>query len=364
MWVSRRVNIFLSVLRRGLSAVDDAAALRDALDATSFFATSMGRVGADFRPLLPAVFEPRCIASVVRHWSDGVNTLRETLKVCRDAGVASPLLGLAPSADLGDSGGLGTSLLKSQSTQTPAGDTPLPPRSLLSLPPLARLVNAYLTGFNELRRCLLPGTFLPLRSAMDVSLSDVRQILQTNERAVLAPGLRGEAARLREAASKMREELSRNVEPYVRRSLEIAFGSLDLKIEEEEEQKQESKENESGEEEGEDLEDNKGERENSSGHEKGGGSIEDDRDGPSTIVEGQAEIEENNIPLKAVETEDYLDPIDSGIIDAPSESDEAAVSIKEVLPDKMTNTGAEDPGGVGDHGQEWNDDNIDDGLYD
>lgn len=227
MWTARRVQTFLSTLQSNIAShVHDTATLRDALDAASFFASSMGRVGADFQPLLAPIFEPRLVDMIVGHWSDGLNGMVETLKACRDAGVAGPLFGTETSSNKdGDGTEDGTEVM--QSSRTPA-----PPRKLLALPPLARFLNAYLGGLNELRRCLLPGAFPSIRSAHAKLIKDARMSLQANERAVLTPGLRGEAAKLREAASKMKIEFEGCLEPYMSGCLEVALGSVDYAAEE------------------------------------------------------------------------------------------------------------------------------------
>ena len=110
--------------------------------------------------------------------------MMETLKACRDAGVAGPLFGTETSSGKGGNGGSGhLDGLEMQSSRTPA-----PPRKLLALPPLARFLNAYLGGLNELRRCLLPGAFPAIRSAQGKLIADAKMALQANERAVLTPG--------------------------------------------------------------------------------------------------------------------------------------------------------------------------------
>lgn len=207
--------------------MEDSASLRDALEACVFFATSMGRLGGDFTSMLSELFEPKMASLVMIHWKEGVSTLQETLKVCRDAGVASPL----------------TSSNATSAVATPSPEQP--PRQLLTLPPLARLVNMYLTGLNELRRCLLPGIFGILRKELHRSLSNVKALLETNQRAVNAPGLRGEATQLRELATIMLNTFDKVIEPYVRGALEVALGDYaaaknylkeDLAVEPEEEQ--------------------------------------------------------------------------------------------------------------------------------
>lgn len=209
LWTSRRVNSFFQLLRS--SNYEDAAALRDALEASVFFATSMGRLGADFTARLAPLFEPRMHSMVVEHWKDGMQQLTETLKICRDAGVASPLTSQTT-----------TTSEEAQPTR-PEGPQP-PPRQLLGYPPLARFVNSLLSGLNELRRCLLPAIFSQLRASLDEILKSIHSDLVANERAVLAPGFPGQAAALREAAASFKKVFADIVEPYVRGSLEAALG--------------------------------------------------------------------------------------------------------------------------------------------
>lgn len=217
MWTSRRVQSFLIMLKGELRHMEDSAALRDALDACVFFSASMGRLGADFTSLLPPLFEEKMHFLVVHYWKEGVNQLNETLKICREAGVASPLSSSAAvpptltsqGSDVGDSD---------------AGPMP-PPRQLMAMPPLGRLVNAFLTGLNELRRCLLPGIFNQLRASLEEILAEIDVSLQSNERTVMTPGLRGEAVELRAKAKEMREAMANIVVPYVRGALELSLGN-------------------------------------------------------------------------------------------------------------------------------------------
>lgn len=217
MWTSRRVHSFLGMVASQLQRMEDSAALRDALEASVFFSTSMGRLGADFTARLPALFEPRMLALVEQAWKDGPHHLEETLKVCRDAGVAAPLMSLnVPPEAAGSAANAGTA----------DGQPMPPPRSLMALPPLARVVNAILTGLNDLRRCLLPGIFSQLRVSLQENIIEVRAILSANEKAANSPTLRGEKKELRIAASKMRITFKEVVEPYLRGSLEMALGNF------------------------------------------------------------------------------------------------------------------------------------------
>lgn len=207
------MHSFLGLLAAQLGTMQDSASLRDALEASIFFASSMGRLGADFTAQLPALFEPKLHGLVVSFWKDGTLQLSETLKVCREAGVASPLVSHSAPTEA------------ALASSTPLDEPQAPPRQLMALPPLARLVNAVLTGLNELRRCLLPGIFCSLRSSLEKVIGSVEKELQANERAVLAPGLRGEAKDLRELAARFKTVFSEIVEPYLRGSLEAALGN-------------------------------------------------------------------------------------------------------------------------------------------
>ena len=235
LWMTRRVQRFLQLLQSQLLLQQqqqsqrhlDAADLRDVLEASVFFATSLGRLGADFTPQLAPIFEPALVQIVTQYWKDGVAQLHETLTICRDAGVASPLTADIPEDD---------SAAPEQQPQDGMLTTAIPldqpqpaPKKLLALPPLARLVNAVLQGLNELRRCLLPTVFPTLRRRLEQDvLQTVRQLLLTHERAVAIPGLVGEAVRLRESALALREMLAQCVEPYLQGSLEAAVGNATL----------------------------------------------------------------------------------------------------------------------------------------
>eukprot|EP00980_Cylindrotheca_fusiformis_P001537 scaffold350_cov133-Cylindrotheca_fusiformis.AAC.8 len=213
MWASRRVHSFLSLLAIQLNQMQDSASLRDALDSCIFFSASMGRLGADFTSQVPPLFEKKILSLVTSIWGEGVGHLADTLKICRDAGVASPLSSSAINSSV--------SLDIDSSSLAPLP----PPRELMALPPLGRLVNAFLNGLNELRRCLLPGIFPLLRKSLAATLAEVNTTLQANERLVLTPGLRGDATELRECAKAMKEAMKKIVTPYMKGVFEDSLGN-------------------------------------------------------------------------------------------------------------------------------------------
>ena len=226
MWTSRRVHTFLKILSSQLQLMEDSGSLRDALDACVFFTGSMGRLGADFTAQLPPLFEQKLLAIVLHNWKEGTNQLTETLKICRDAGVASPLFSsTVVAASTSDNGG--TSEGEDNDSTSSSGVMMAPPRQLMALPPLGRLVNACLVGLNELRRCLMPGIFSQLRTAVEKEfLLEVKNILHAHERAVMTPGLRGDATKLRENAKKMKNVTKTIVFPYVRGAVELSLGNV------------------------------------------------------------------------------------------------------------------------------------------
>ena len=221
MWTSRRVHSFLKIVAAELNMMEDSASLRDALDACVFFSGSMGRLGADFTAQLPPLFEEKMLSIVLQNWKDGTTQLAETLKICRDAGVVSPLVSSAVVTSENTGGGSSDGIdASSSSAMMP------PPRQLMALPPLGRLVNACLTGLNELRRCLLPGIFSKLREALEKDLLlETKSILHAHERAVMTPGLRGEAVQLREVAKQMKEVTKTIIFPYLRGAVELSVGN-------------------------------------------------------------------------------------------------------------------------------------------
>jgi len=224
MWTTRRIRSFLKLLSKQLQLMDDSGSLRDALDACIFFTGSMGRLGADFTSQLPPLFEQKMMAIVLNNWKEGTSQLAETLKICRDAGVASPLVSSTVVAS-----GAGTSAADAEGDDDNDSSSSVmmpPPRKLMELPPLGRLVNACLTGLNELRRCLLPGIIPQLREAVEKEfLLETKNILHAHERAVMTPGLRGEATKLRENAKEMKMVTRTIVFPYVRGALELSLGN-------------------------------------------------------------------------------------------------------------------------------------------
>mmetsp|Transcript_28291 Transcript_28291/g.40512 ORF Transcript_28291/g.40512 Transcript_28291/m.40512 type:complete len:660 (-) Transcript_28291:98-2077(-) len=222
IWCTRRIHMFLSLLQTTqldsptALSYTSLSALRDALDATAFFAASMGRIGGDFTPLVTSVFETRVLRIVTRSWKEATESLDHTLRICREAGIASPLVN--------------TNTTTAPSLQQQHRDEEVTavnaPQALLTYPPLARFVNTFMTSLNDLRRCLLPGTFFPLRTNLtEEVIPNLKIILETNERKLLTPGmLRGDSILLRQLATQYKSVLLEVVEPFLILALNIALG--------------------------------------------------------------------------------------------------------------------------------------------
>jgi len=222
-WITRRIQTFLShTLEPYMMSMMDPSSLRDILDSVLFFAISMKRVGADFTSLLPSIFQSHLVRIITHYWREGLHQLEETLKVCRDAGKASPLQDLS----------IISSVVVEEEEDTTK--TPLsmdPPKKILSYPPLARLINVYLSSLNDLRRFLLMGCILPLRTYLHTEyLIQIDQVLQENERFVMTPGFlqgKGDGAKnLRSCASGMKDLFHTCMHGYMIDALEISFGVI------------------------------------------------------------------------------------------------------------------------------------------
>ena len=97
--------------------------------------------------------------------------------------------------------------------------------------PLARLVNVYLSSLNDLRRFLLVGSRIPLRTFLHGDyVPKIIQVLKQNERIVMTPGFlqgKGDAAKnLRSCASGMQDMVQSCVQVYMMNALEVALGVL------------------------------------------------------------------------------------------------------------------------------------------
>jgi len=220
-YLLRRIQYFTDTfLPSRTSSLTSAATLRDVLDASVFFATSLGSrgsIGANFSPLLVPIFEDALIRIVTTPWNSGLTVLETSLFNSRMVFSAEGLLTLLPP----EGNRLSGEDVDSHSLR--------PPREMLAYPPLARMTNAILTGVNELRRCALPGTFHVLQRELEVAISKTENLLKDHLRAVLRPGLRGDAKAIREAAAALEGAFDSTFREFWRMVLDVAMG-LEVKM--------------------------------------------------------------------------------------------------------------------------------------
>lgn len=193
LWLSRRIQRYLGLL----VSLDNCVEIRDALEAILFFGSSLGRLGAEFTALVD--LKPALLKTVTTPWKDAVQQLSATLQICRDASAVGPLQSEAVVTELEQE-----------------EDDASPPKIVLQTPPLARLVNGILEGLNELRRCLLPDSFIALRKELNAILGQAADILKEHQRAAFGS--------LRQNAALLSDFFRTIVDPYCRGALETTLG--------------------------------------------------------------------------------------------------------------------------------------------
>ena len=137
-WLVEKVGWFFRVLdadlQRGITG-----RLESLLGQCMYFGLSLGRIGADFRSLLPPLFQQ----AAMRNFMQSVEAAQGKFSV------ALSNYSLASSAVLHAS----SSLLASSFPSSGAGGVNIAPNQLLEFPPLAVLANGLVSALNDLRSC-------------------------------------------------------------------------------------------------------------------------------------------------------------------------------------------------------------------
>jgi len=250
IWCTRRVQLFLRSLNQelqhtkidslnissdvvgtksvntiGVTTMPTIASLpilHDVMDASVFFATSLQRMGFDFSTLVLDMMEKCTVTVVLQSWHEGLNAFNETLRLCREAGVADFLINKTVSEEDADHL-IGTFVAAGESQAS----IMYPPRCLVAFPPIARLANTFVASFNDLRRFLLPGIFdlLNHRLLNDI-FPELDKILEENEVEVTTPRMHGDALNLRTVASEYKKIASQVLKPFILQALDVAIGRL------------------------------------------------------------------------------------------------------------------------------------------
>ena len=157
-WITCKVGEFLHALEAVLDS-HPIQRLDSLLSQSMYFGLSFSRIGADFRPMLVNIFHRTLFKTMSSHTQTASSDFRESMKnyilTLPYQATQPPSAYFQPSRD--------------------SGKTLSPPQTLLQFTPLARYLNQLLTTLNEVKQCPLLSLALPLRSALEHSVTDMVQ---------------------------------------------------------------------------------------------------------------------------------------------------------------------------------------------
>lgn len=133
-WAMHRITLYLAVLQALLPKISEGVSLAILLEQCLYCGMSLGRVGMDFRGLLPPLFETSVFNIFIGNMAAAVENFQLVLDSHR--WIALPPVGNG-SRGVGDD----------------TSSDNAPPYALMEHPPLAAFVNGVLAALNELRHC-------------------------------------------------------------------------------------------------------------------------------------------------------------------------------------------------------------------
>ncbi|GMH37683.1 hypothetical protein BSKO_05556 [Bryopsis sp. KO-2023] len=160
-WVLPRIGFYLDNLRNYLPTVGEGSYVASILEHCMYCGMSLGRVGLDFRGLLPPVFEPCMLELFSERMVSAVESFENVLDVHKWVALPSSLV-MRGSAQKVESNG-----------QKHSDSDPGPPHALVEHLPIATLVNGVLSALNELRHCAPVSLKKPVVSLMQECLGGV-----------------------------------------------------------------------------------------------------------------------------------------------------------------------------------------------
>jgi hypothetical protein len=178
-WALARVGAYLEALAALLPRLSEGAVVASVLEHAAYCGASLGRVGLDFRPLLPPMFTAALAALAQRALAGAAEGFERALAAQRWAQGGAASLPPPPQ--------------QQQQAEEEAG---APPLALMAAPPVAALVNGVLAALNELRHCALPALRSPLAAALHACLAAAAQALARHAAAQTAPLGEAHAAQL------------------------------------------------------------------------------------------------------------------------------------------------------------------------
>jgi hypothetical protein len=164
-WLLQKILDLVQILREGLAELTDVASLANVLEQAMFFGASLGRIGGDFRPLLPPLFESRLLEITNGYWADAAERMHTELA---DDDIEPPIV--ISEARVPRAKKKGGDTAEEQNSDPSAL---APPMMLLAYPLLAELCNAVLSSLNDLRLCAILTLRLPLAASLQQSLERV-----------------------------------------------------------------------------------------------------------------------------------------------------------------------------------------------
>ena len=203
-WATQRMRVYLAELASSVPRLSEGAALAGVLEHCNYCGASLGRVGLDFRSLLPPMFEASVRSLVGRALTSAVEGFERSLAAHR---WAAPSVGAAPRL----------------AAERLADDT-APPTSLLETVPVAAFVNGVLAALNELRHCPLPALRVALAAALHDALSCACGVLLRHVRANPLPELQ---QNLHTAAARALADVAA---PYIAMSFGRIYPSADALV--------------------------------------------------------------------------------------------------------------------------------------
>uniref|UniRef100_A0A6B2L2J8 Conserved oligomeric Golgi complex subunit 8 n=1 Tax=Arcella intermedia TaxID=1963864 RepID=A0A6B2L2J8_9EUKA len=201
-WTHHKIQDFLNRLKMCLENIKDGSFLTNVLNSCMFFGKNLGRVGMDFRALLPPIFENCILIIFDRSISRAITQFGHHIRKYRNLAAHKGLSEYNPATD--------------------PSDTMPAPRILLDFPPVAILTNAILETFNELRTCWPYSLKIKLTERITENLHKCIEKLREhkNQTAMTAQEL--------EPFEEMCQVFAEVLLPYISQCIEAIFHSSTL----------------------------------------------------------------------------------------------------------------------------------------
>lgn len=199
-WALPRIEFYLDSLRKYMPQVGEGSNVASILEHCMYCGMSLGRVGLDFRGLLPSVFEPCMLELFSERMLAAVENFGSVLDVHKWISLNTALAARAQPSTVGNG------------QASPEPDT-VPPSMLVEHLPIATFVNGVLAALNDLRHCAAVSLKEPVVALMQECLTGVAT--QLNQYSIMR-GLDGSQKRVFISACKAYVD---NAVPYLCQSL-------------------------------------------------------------------------------------------------------------------------------------------------